>query len=102
MCGDRATLRPACSLRARDPLAAPVAHDPLATVRHALAQVRDVLAHGDGGARDRDRIVLAASDIARALVDARRSKHTLPADLADVEADVRDLLARAACVGGRR
>jgi hypothetical protein len=81
------------------------ARDWLASVRPALARLRGVLPrpHGEGTPRDHDLIALAAADVARGLVQARRSVRTLAAELADLEAESRDLLAIAAAIeAGRR
>jgi len=84
-----------CAARARDRLAA---------VRPALARLRGVLPRpqGEGRPRDHDLIVLAAADVARGLVQARRSMRALSAELADLEAESRELLAIAASIEARR
>ncbi len=76
-----------CAARARDRFAA---------VRPALARLRSLLPRRQGDGSDRDLIVLAAADVARGLVQARRSMRALAAELADLEAESRDVLAVAA------
>jgi len=84
-----------CTARVRDRLAA---------VRPTLARLRSVLPPpvGEGTARDADLIVLAAADVARGLVQARRSVRALAGELTDIEAEARELLAIAARIEGGR
>ncbi len=78
-----------CAARLRDRLAA---------VRPAFARLRSVLpdARNAGAAGRRDFVELATADVMRSLVQARRSLRALAAELADLEAEGRALIAVAA------
>lgn len=76
--------------------------DRLAAVRPAFARLRSVLpdARDVGAARRRDFVELAAADVMRSLVQARRSLRALAAELADLEAEGRALIAIASTAQG--
>ncbi|MGH7338193.1 MAG: hypothetical protein ACREI7_11470 [Myxococcota bacterium] len=71
-------------------------------MRPALARLHSILPrpHGEGSRHDHDLIVLAAADVAHALVQARGSVRAIVGELADLEAESRELLALAASIDG--
>ena len=82
-----------------------VVRERLGAVRPAMARLRAVLPRPSesADARSRHFVELAAADVQRALVQARRSVRALVGELAELEAEGRDLIAGASvATGGER